>query len=123
MLPPATDLLDILASHPEITNARIVEYEVSGGTVLVYKIRCDLPRGYSLQIRLRLRGETTRYAYQLFGAKPVLRWDNAPHFPGLASFPHHFHDETDVCHPSSLSGDPMADLPVVLSKIIGYVNK
>ena len=123
MLPPATELLDILASQSEITRARVVEYEVSGGIVLTYKIRCDLPHGYFLQIRLRLRGETTRYAYQLFSTVPVLRWDNAPHFSGLAGFPHHFHDETDVCHPSSLSGDPIADLPVVLSEIIGYVNK
>lgn len=38
MLPPATDLLDMLARWPEISNSRIIEYEVDAGVVLMYKI-------------------------------------------------------------------------------------
>jgi hypothetical protein len=41
----------------------------------------------------------------------------------LANFPHHFHDVTDTKHPSSLSGDPLTDLPVVLAEVTDYVNK
>ena len=123
MLPPATDLLDMLARWPEISNSRIIEYEVDAGFVLMYKIRCDLPEGYSLQIRLRLRADKIEYSYQLFTTKPVLRWDNAPHHPSLARFPHHFHDDTDATYPSNLSGDPLADVPMVLAKVTDYIKR
>jgi len=123
MLPPATDLLDMLARWPEISNSRIIEYEVDASVVLMYKIRCDLPKGYSSQIRLRLRAGTTEYSYQLFTNKPILRWDNAPHHPSLARFPHHFHDDTDATYPSNLSGDPLADLSAVLTEIVAYIKQ
>jgi hypothetical protein len=123
MLPPATDLLDMLARWPEISNSRIIEYEVDAGVVLMYKIRCDLPKGYFLQIRLRLRADTIEYSYQVFTTEPVLRWDNAPHHPSLANFPHHFHDDTDTKHPSGLGGDPLADVPMVLAEAINYIRR
>jgi hypothetical protein len=112
----------MLARWPEVSKPRIIEYEVDAGLVLMYKIRCDLPKGYFLQVRLRLMAGAIQYSYQLFTTKPVLRWDNAPHHPSLANFPHHFHDDTDTKHPSGLSGDPMADLPVVLDEVTDYIR-
>jgi hypothetical protein len=123
MLPSATDLLDMLSRWPEISNSRIIKYEVGAGVVLMYKIRCDLPEGYSLQIRLRLKARAIVYSYQLFTTEPVLRWDNAPHYPGLANFPHHFHGDTDTVHPSDLSGDPLPDLSEVLAEIVAYIKQ
>jgi len=89
----------------------------------MYKIRCDLPEGYLLQIHLRLRAGAIQYSYQLFTTKPVFRWDNAPHYPSLANSPRHFHDDTDTVHPSDLSGDPLADLSVVLAEMIVYIKQ
>jgi hypothetical protein len=123
MLPPATDLLNMLARWPEISNSRIIEYEVDAGVVLMYKIRCDLPKGHFFQIRLRLKAGAIAYSYQLFTTKPVLRWDNAPHHPSLANFPYHFHDDTDTRHPSNLSGDPLADVPMVLAEAFNYIRR
>lgn len=123
MLPPATDLLDILARQPETSNPRIIEYEADAGVVLMYKIRCDLPKDRFFQICLRLKTGAIAYSYQLFTTKPVLRWDNAPHYPSLANFPHHFHDDTETTHPSDLSGDPLADLSAVLAKIVAYTKQ
>jgi hypothetical protein len=123
MLPPATDLLDMLARWPNTSNPRIIEYEADAGVVLMYKIRCDLREGYSLQIRLRLKAGAIAYSYQLFTTKPVLRWDNAPHYPSLANFPHHFHDDTETTYPSDLSGDPLADLSAVLAEIVAYTKQ
>ena len=122
MLPPTIDLLDMLARWPEVSKPHLIEHEVDAGIVLMYKIRCDLPKGYFFQIRLRLRAGTIEYSYQLFTTRPVLRWDNAPHHPSLASFPHHFHDDTGIEYPSGLSGDPLADVPVVLTEVINYVR-
>jgi hypothetical protein len=123
MLPLATDLLDMLASWPEVSNPRTIEYEVDAGVVLMYKIRCDLPKGCFFQIRLRLKAGETAYSYQLFTTKPVLRWDNAPHHPSLANFPHHFHDDMDIRYPSNLSGDPLADIPIVLAEVTDYISR
>lgn len=35
--------------------------------------------------------EKYRYHYQDAKGKLILRWDNAPHFPKLRSFPNHLH--------------------------------
>ena len=35
--------------------------------------------------------ENYRYHYQNSNGKLIFRWDNAPHFPKLKSFPHHVH--------------------------------
>lgn len=40
--------------------------------------------------------EKLRYRYQyLKGDRQVFRYDNAPHYPRLSTFPHHRHDEKD----------------------------
>ncbi|RMF31418.1 MAG: hypothetical protein D6759_10125 [Chloroflexi bacterium] len=122
MLPPLTDLIALLEAHPQIRTIQIREYEVLEGQAWLVKLRCSLPKGYQLQIRLRLRDEGVEYSYQLFKDRPILRWDNAPHHPDLANFPHHFHDEADVKHPSALVGDPLEDLPAVLKEILEYVT-
>ena len=57
------------------------------------------------------------YAYQPFTDQPVIRWDNAPHFPTLPGFPHHWHAETGEVKESSLTGDPLQDLPDVLNVV------
>lgn len=123
MLPPTIDLLDMLARWPEVSKPRLIEHEVDAGVIMMYKIRCDLPKGYFFQIRLRLRAGTIEYSYQLFTTKPVLRWDNAPHHPSLDNFPHHFHDGKDTKHPSGLSGDPLADIAIVLAEAINHIRR
>jgi len=83
-----------------------------------YKIRCRLLRPmYQLEIRLIQTEEELLYSYQLFTEKPVLRWDNTPHFPALQNFPHHFHNEASNVAASLLSGDPVQDPPKILASI------
>ena len=83
-----------------------------------YKIRSRLLRPmYQLEIRLIQTEEELLYSYQLFTEKPVLRWDNTPHFPALQNFPHHSHNEAGNVASSLLSGDPVQDLPEILSHI------
>lgn len=53
-----------------------------------------------------------RYHLQQADSSQVVRWDNAPHHPQLATFPHHRHDAHDVAHPSD-----MMDLERVLDEI------
>ena len=48
---------------------------------------------------------------------------NEPHFPKLASFPHHFHDHTGTAFESPLSGDVFADLDIVLAAIPTIISE
>jgi len=84
----------------------------------LYKIRCQpLRPAYRLETRLIQTAAELLYAYQLFTDRPIIRWDNAPHFPTLPGFPHHFHAETGEVKASSLTGDPLHDLPDVLHAV------
>jgi Family of unknown function (DUF6516) len=57
-----------------------------------------------------------RYHLQAADGRLVGRWDNAPHHPGLATYPHHRHDAQDVVHPS----EPMG-LPAVLEAVLPLI--
>lgn len=54
----------------------------------LYKIRCRVLRAaYELELRFIQNENEIIYAYQLFTDRPIMRWDNTPHFPTLQSFP------------------------------------
>ena len=90
----------------------------------VCKIRCQLLRpAYQLEIRFIKTETDLIYAYQVFTNSPLLRWDNAPHFPAIKSFPHHMHEESREVKASALVGDPVIDLPLVLAEITTLLAK
>jgi hypothetical protein len=90
----------------------------------LYKIRCRLLRpAYQLEIRLIQTGEEIIYSYQLFHDQPLLRWDNAPHFPSITNFPHHWHDESGQVNASPLTGSPEQDLSQVLTEVRDFLTK
>ena len=89
----------------------------------VYKIRCQLLKpAYQLEVRLIQTEEEVIYSYQLFTDRPVIRWDNAPHFPVFKSFPHHFHEEAGEVKESFLTGDPVQDLPHILTAVEAFLT-
>jgi hypothetical protein len=81
------------------------------------KVRAELGRGGSLQVRLYRNGDHTDYAYHLVIADMPVRWDNKEHFPSLATHPHHYHGASGQVVASPLSGKPDQDLPAVLDVI------
>ena len=90
----------------------------------LYKIRCHALRtAYELELRFIQTEDEIIYSYQLFTDRPIMRWDNAPHFPALQSFPHHIHDEIGAIDESKLSGDPVQDLPNVLNQLRAILAK
>lgn len=72
---------------------------------------------YQFQIWLHHELVFQDYAYQLFTDQPLLRWDNAPHYPDISTAPHHFHDENNTVSESPLTGKAPPDLKRVLSEI------
>ncbi len=82
------------------------------------KIRCSLlPSLYKLDVRLIQTENEIIYSYQLFHNQPIIRWDNAPHFPSVTTFPHHFHDQNERIKTSNLMGDIIEDIDYVLGEI------
>src|ERR1700740_153503 len=109
----------ILRASSKITKVQIVDNDPIDAYNYLFKLRCRLTSGNRLQIRLRATQGKLNYSYQEFSTVPLQRWDNAPHFPHLASFPHHYHSPQGRVLESTLTGDPLRDLPIVLEELEG----
>lgn len=84
----------------------------------VWRIRCGLiPSKYRLEMRFIKTEKEFIYSYQLFTAKPIIRWDNAPHYPDVKTYPHHFHNRNGNVLKSDLKGSIIDDLNTVLRSI------
>lgn len=84
----------------------------------VLKVRCNLlPSSYHLDVRLIQTESETIYSYQLFTDQPIVRWDNAPHFPAISTFPHHYHNIEGQVEESTLQGNIFKDIEHVIKSI------
>ena len=119
------DIQRVLAESTIVHTPQIIELIPYGQAAFRLKLRATVTVELTLQVWLNHNGHRTRYAFQLFRqGQPILRWDNAPHHPEQGeNFPHHFHDEFGVLSTSSLTGDPVVDLPLVLIEIEHYLEK
>lgn len=116
-------LLRLLQNSPVTQNPQIVELMIYGENAFRFEIRATVDPTITFQVWVNCNPRHTRYAYQLFRyGNTLLRWDNAPHYPGIVGFPHHFHDAQDQIYPTALSGNPEADLPAVLTEIAQYLS-
>lgn len=111
------DLLSLLRAYPLVHSLRVVHHDETLLGKVELKVRCRLHGGYQFQVWLHHEPAFQDYAYQLFTDRPLLRWDNAPHYPDVATHPHHFHNEAGDVGTSPLRGDPVVDLPHVLAEI------
>lgn len=89
---------------------------------LLTKTRLELEKGYFLDLYYN---ETLgKYAYTLIRQNQrVVGWDNAPHHPHLANFPHHFHAEDGAVQASSLTGNPATDMIEITTTINAIVGR
>ncbi len=110
-------LESLLRTSSKVKSFHIIDSDPLDEENFLFKIRCELISGQTLQIRLRAVFGSIRYSYQEFSEIPLRRWDNAPHFPNLPNFPHHHHDSQGNILESTLTGDPTADLDRVLNTL------
>jgi hypothetical protein len=107
----------LLRASAKVKSFQIIDNDPIDEANFLFKIRCELTSGQTLQIRLRPVAGSIRYSSQEFADKPLRRWDNAPHFPRLPNFPHHYHAPQGTITVSSLTGDPIVDLQHVLNAL------
>lgn len=104
---------ELLSTSPVVSDVVIVRRSIRDTElekVLNYRYRVTLMDGGLVEMTervLEVEGtlEVTRYRHHWQDAKGLLikRWDNAPHYPALETFPHHLHDGAEdhvVSHPA-----------------------
>jgi hypothetical protein len=113
----SSKVLSHLKSSRFISSLKVIAIdEIFSRSVL--SLRCNLlPSSYHLDIRLIQTEIETIYSYQLFTDHPMVRWDNAPHFPSIETFPHHYHNLKGEVEPSPLKGLIYEDLNYVLENV------
>ncbi|NCP15697.1 hypothetical protein GW866_01450 [bacterium] len=111
------NLLALLRGHRLVGHVRVIYYDETPAGKVELKIRCRLAGKYQFQVWLHHEPGFQDYAYQLYTRQPLLRWDNAPHYPAIVTAPHHFHNENGQVSSSPLSGRPLEDVKKVLEII------
>lgn len=93
-------IVEALRRSAAVTQVQVLDF-VDEATVRYLKCRADLAGGSTLHIEESIVAGKTKYSYhwQDLEQNLIIRWDNAPHYPHLASFPCHRH-EGDAVHES-----------------------
>ena len=103
----------LLSASPLVRDVEIVRRAIRDTEfekVLHYRYRVLLANGDFIEMTERVleaqgRLEVTKYRHhwQDRQSRLLKRWDNAPHYPAIDTFPHHLHDGTEdyvVPHPA-----------------------
>ena len=113
----SSKIISYLKSYPLISSLTIISID-EVFTRGVLRLRCNLlPSAYHLDVRLIQTENETIYSYQLYTDRPLVRWDNAPHFPEIDTFPHYYHNLNGEVEASPLRGSVLEDMNYVLGNI------
>lgn len=115
-------LMAILQAHSLCEKVTSIETKEFSPDQFFFKVRANLTGENKLQVRIYCNQGHVDYAYQVFTAVPLLRWDNKEEFRHLATYPHHYHDEQGKVKLSPLTGDPLRDIEVVLREVSGFLT-
>ncbi|AET64430.1 toxin-antitoxin system TumE family protein [Methanothrix harundinacea] len=89
------DILDALSSSEIVEEMEVMVLVQEPGRQAL-RAAAKLKGGYVLFINEALGRDFRRYSYHVQKeAKMVRRWDNAPHWPDMKTFPHHLHVESN----------------------------
>jgi len=111
-----------LQAHPLCTRIAAIETREFAADQFIFKIRAEFAGKMSFQVRIYFNRSHIDYGYQLFAEAPLLRWDNKEEFRFIATYPHHHHDTQGGIHASSLTGDPRADIQMVLAAVSQFLS-
>lgn len=86
-------ILDGLESSSFITGYDVLKYEYTAAKFQL-RLRIEFTDHSVLYTNEYIGSGIRKYAFQWQTADNIwlMRWDNVPHFPKLASYPHHKHD-------------------------------
>ncbi len=103
---------ELLSTSPVVSEVEIIRRSIRDTElekVLNYRYRVTLAGGGLVEMTERVLEvgealEVTKYRHhwQDSNGRLIKRWDNAPHYPGIETFPHHLHEGAEarvVSHP------------------------
>ena len=89
------DILDALSSSEVVEEMEVVVLVQEPGRQALRAV-AKLEGGYVLHINEALGRDFRRYSYHAQKEENMVRrWDNAPHWPEVKTFPHHLHIESE----------------------------
>ena len=108
---------DWLDQHPLINQYSILEHSAVDDAIFL-KLRLQLIDNSVLFTKEYTDNSSRKYAFhwQHNDGRWLIRWDNVPHFPKLASFPHHKHDYQSG---SEIVTD---SFNITLSEVLAYIR-
>lgn len=85
--------LDLLRRSKIVSRLDIISF-VDEGDIQVFCVKATLNDGSALFVRELITASESKYSYhwQTKNGALICRWDNAPHYPRLATSPHHKHE-------------------------------
>ena len=84
-------ILAVLSSSDLVMNVEVIEMNVEP-KVQSLRAKATLKEGYVLYVNEGIGESYRRYSYHLQKEdKMMRRWDNAPHWRGIRTFPFHLH--------------------------------
>ena len=90
-----TYIIEKLSSCGIIVDLKVIDINVEP-TIQSLKAKAVLKNGYILQITESIGIDFRRYSYHLQkGNDMIKRWDNAPHWKNIKTFPYHIHIQTN----------------------------
>jgi hypothetical protein len=105
--------LQLLNANPLVVRYDVVEFRILENG---FYYRCEVLWQDSSRLFARDYSTSSKRAYSFHWQdaenRCILRWDNAPHFPRLATFPHHRHNADDT-----VSESPPVDFDDVIREI------
>jgi hypothetical protein len=108
-----THILTILSSSDIVVELKIIDINIEP-PIQSLKAKAILKNGYVLQVTESIGIDFRRYSYHLQkGDMMVKRWDNAPHWKSIKTFPHHVHIQNDV--------KPIESREVFIEDILQYL--
>ncbi|MEK7532109.1 MAG: DUF6516 family protein [Patescibacteria group bacterium] len=86
-------LLDLLRKSRAVSRLDIITF-IDEEDVQVLSVKTTLNDDSLLFVRELITADESKYSYhwQSKNGKLICRWDNAPHYPSIATHPHHKHE-------------------------------
>ena len=91
-----THILTTLSSCDVVVDLKIIDINIEP-PIQSLKARAVLKNDYILQVTESIGIDFRRYSYHLQkGNTMIKRWDNAPHWKKIKTFPYHVHIQNNV---------------------------
>jgi hypothetical protein len=91
------EIIEALQNNPVIKSYQISEYFEEESAEFI-RLQVFIKDGSVLHVKEFSSLGKSKYSYnwQDTNGRLILRWDNSPHYPEMATFPYHLHEKGEI---------------------------